>query len=64
MVGFAIAQPFLVRAALGYVRNHRVLPNEFGYGLIGAFGLVYVGVVAAVHGVGVARGGCLVDAPA
>ncbi|KAM7195580.1 P-loop containing nucleoside triphosphate hydrolase protein [Naviculisporaceae sp. PSN 640] len=44
LVGFAIAQPFLIKAALGYVANHAILPAEFGYGLIGAFGLVYIGI--------------------
>ncbi|KAM7193332.1 ABC transporter [Rhypophila sp. PSN 637] len=44
LVGFAIAQPFLVQSALRYVKNHANLPVEFGYGLVGAFGLVYVGI--------------------
>ncbi|KAM7217288.1 multidrug resistance-associated protein 1-like protein 5, partial [Rhypophila decipiens] len=44
LVGFAIAQPFLVQAALRYVKDHASLPVEFGYSLVGAFGLVYVGV--------------------
>ena len=47
LVGFAIAQPLLVKAALGYVNNHGTLPVEFGYGLIGAFGLVYIGVAVS-----------------
>lgn len=47
LVGFAIAQPLLVKAALGYVNNHGTLPIEFGYGLIGAFGLVYIGVAVS-----------------
>ncbi|KAK3331306.1 ABC multidrug transporter [Apodospora peruviana] len=44
LVGFAVAQPFLVQAALGYIANHQTVPVAFGYGLIGAFGLVYTGI--------------------
>lgn len=49
LVGFAIAQPFLVKAALGYVSNHKTLPIEFGYGLTVAFGFVYVGVAVGQY---------------
>lgn len=48
LVGFAIAQPFLINAALRYVANHAILPVEFGYGLVGAFGLVYAGVAVSL----------------
>jgi len=47
LVGFAIAQPFLVQAALKYTANHHMLPVSFGFGLIGATAMVYIGV--AVH---------------
>jgi len=43
-IGFYIAQPFLVKKTMEYMRNHSVLPLAYGYGLTGAYGIVYTGV--------------------
>ncbi|KAH8196275.1 hypothetical protein TruAng_009556 [Truncatella angustata] len=43
-IGFMIAQPYLVKITLNYIMNHNALPVSYGYGLIGAFGFVYIGI--------------------
>lgn len=47
LVGFQVAQPFLITEAMTYVEspneNGDASPNK-GYGLIGAFALVSIGV--------------------
>lgn len=43
-IGFLLAQPFLVNTALRYIQNHAEYPVSYGYGLIGAYGLVYIGI--------------------
>ncbi|KAK9786665.1 hypothetical protein SCARD494_11156 [Seiridium cardinale] len=42
-IAFLIAQPYLVKTTLGYIMDHDTLPASYGYGLIGAFGIVYIG---------------------
>ncbi|KAH8881646.1 P-loop containing nucleoside triphosphate hydrolase protein [Thozetella sp. PMI_491] len=44
LVGFSIAQPFLVRAALLYIQGSEAEPASHGYGLIGAYAIVYLGI--------------------
>lgn len=44
LVGFSIAQPFLVNATLSYMTRSATLPPQIGYGLIGAFAVTYTGI--------------------
>lgn len=46
LVGFAIAQPFLIEAALRFVRD-KALEARLGQGLIGAFALTYVAIAVS-----------------
>lgn len=48
-IGLYLAQPFLIRSTLQYIKNHAVLPVEYGYGLIGAFGIVYIGIAVCTR---------------
>jgi ATP-binding cassette, subfamily C (CFTR/MRP), member 1 len=43
-VGFSLAQPYLINVTLAYITNHSRLPENYGYGLIGAYALCYVGL--------------------
>ncbi|KAK3316810.1 P-loop containing nucleoside triphosphate hydrolase protein [Apodospora peruviana] len=43
-VGFSLAQPYLVNKTILYIAFHKTLPNSYGYGLIGAYGLCYIGI--------------------
>lgn len=43
VVGFSIAQPFLVEATINYITKHTIMPVSHGYGLIGAYALTYIG---------------------
>lgn len=43
LVAFSIAQPFLVQAAIDFVED-RTEPDRYGYGLIGAYGITYLGI--------------------
>lgn len=43
-IGFVLAQPFLVNTTLSYIQNHTIYPVSYGYGLIGAYGIVYIGI--------------------
>jgi hypothetical protein len=48
MAGFTFAQPFLVTAAIELAALPQELPyNNLGYGLIGAFVLVYGGIAVS-----------------
>ncbi len=49
LVGFSIAQPFLVQTTLVYITNSPAKPPAYGYGLIGAYGLTYVGLAVSGH---------------
>jgi hypothetical protein len=46
LVGFAIAQPFLILTSLNFVQDSEA-PLQFGYGLIGAFALTYIGIAVS-----------------
>ncbi|ETS81802.1 hypothetical protein PFICI_06804 [Pestalotiopsis fici W106-1] len=43
-IAFTMAKPFLVQTTLNYIMNHQNLPPSYGYGLIGAWGIVYTGI--------------------
>ncbi len=47
LVGFNIAQPFLVQATLLFVQGGTAEPVYYGYGLIGAYLLVYLGIAVS-----------------
>lgn len=42
--GFSLSQPYLIHAMITYVTFHSRLPDYYGYGLIGAYALVYTGL--------------------
>jgi hypothetical protein len=49
LIAFSIAQPFLIEDAIRFVEDG-TQPNRYGYGLIGAFGVTYVGIsVRLIH---------------
>ncbi|KAF9876778.1 ABC multidrug transporter [Colletotrichum karsti] len=48
-VGFALAQPILVRVTIEYVQDGNKRPVEDGYRLIAAFALVYTGVAISTY---------------
>ncbi|KAL1890953.1 hypothetical protein Sste5346_007950 [Sporothrix stenoceras] len=43
LMGLSLAQPYLVSAAINYIDN-AALAKSYGYGLIGAYAIVYLGV--------------------
>ncbi|TVY15492.1 ABC transporter FUM19 [Lachnellula arida] len=43
LIAFSIAQPFLIEDAINFVEGG-TKPNRHGYGLIGAFGITYLGI--------------------
>ncbi|WYZ43992.1 hypothetical protein EsH8_VII_000428 [Colletotrichum jinshuiense] len=49
IVGFGLAQPLLVQTTIEYIQNHGDRPVGFGYGLIGAFALTYLGVAISTQ---------------
>lgn len=49
LMGLSLAQPYLVSAAINYIDNAN-LPKSYGYGLIGAYAITYLGIaVRVVH---------------
>ncbi|KAI0126691.1 P-loop containing nucleoside triphosphate hydrolase protein [Xylariales sp. AK1849] len=46
-IGFMVTQPYLVQTTLEYIMDHDRLPVSYGYGLIGAYGIVYIGVAVS-----------------
>ncbi|KAI2469971.1 P-loop containing nucleoside triphosphate hydrolase protein [Annulohypoxylon bovei var. microspora] len=44
LIGFTIVQPFLVERTLDYISKQATQPREYGYGLLGAYVLVYGGL--------------------
>lgn len=42
-MGLSLAQPYLVSAAINYIDN-AALAKSYGYGLIGAYAIVYLGI--------------------
>lgn len=47
-IALILAQPFLVHTTLDYITNHQSLPTSYGYGLIGAWGIVYTGIAVCL----------------
>lgn len=45
-----IAQPYLVKTTLAYIMSHDTLPVSYGYGLIAAYGLNYIGIAVRLPG--------------
>ncbi|CCD44945.1 similar to ABC transporter [Botrytis cinerea T4] len=43
LIAFSMAQPFLIEDAINFVEGGTE-PNQYGYGLIGAFGITYLGI--------------------
>lgn len=53
MAAFTYTQPFLIDATIALAYDPEVQPyNNYGYGLIGAFALVYFGVAVCLSGFG------------
>lgn len=48
LVGFSLAQPLMIMAALTYVSHHEVLPVQYGRALVGGFALNYIGVAVSL----------------
>ncbi|PQE21894.1 ABC transporter protein [Rutstroemia sp. NJR-2017a BVV2] len=46
LVAFSIAQPFLIQDAINFVEDGTE-PNRYGYGLIGAFAITYIGIAVS-----------------
>ncbi len=47
--GFTYTQPFLITAAIDLANQPQIQPyNNFGYGLIGAYVIVYTGMAVGV----------------
>jgi ABC-type multidrug transport system fused ATPase/permease subunit len=44
LIGFQYSQAFFIQAVIQYLEDSNGDPNSFGYGLIGACGLIYVGM--------------------
>lgn len=44
VIGFSIMQPFVIEDAINFVEGKDDLPNRFGYGLIGAYAIAYIGI--------------------
>lgn len=48
LIAFSIAQPFLIQEAIDFVEDG-TMTNRYGYGLIGAFGLTYLGIAVRIY---------------
>ena len=44
LIGFIFAQPFIIRDVIEFVAAPRGTSMDTGYGLIGAFAFVYIGI--------------------
>jgi hypothetical protein len=50
IIGFTYAQPFLIQSAVEFAGTRKGMPyDNYGYGLIGAFVLVYAGQAVSSH---------------
>ncbi len=43
-VGFSLAQPYLIGSMITFITFHDRLPGNYGYGLVGAYALCYLGL--------------------
>jgi len=48
LIAFSIAQPFLIQAAIDFVEGG-TKSDRYGYGLIGAFGISFLGIAVRLH---------------
>lgn len=48
LVGFSLAQPFLIEEAVTFVESSEDAEISVGYGLIGAYGLTYIGIAVSL----------------
>ena len=48
LVAFSIAQPFLIQDAIDFVEGGTG-SDQHGYGLIGAFGITYLGIAVRIY---------------
>lgn len=46
-MGFSLGQPYLIHATITYITYHARLPENYGYGLIGAYALCYIGLAVS-----------------
>ncbi|KAH8891756.1 ABC transporter [Thozetella sp. PMI_491] len=46
---FGLAQPYLINSMITYVTFHKSLPENYGYGLIGAYALCYIGIALSAR---------------
>jgi ATP-binding cassette, subfamily C (CFTR/MRP), member 1 len=44
LIGLTFAQPFLIRRTIGFVSNRNDQPGNVGWGLVGAYAAVYIGL--------------------
>lgn len=51
LIGFSLAQPFLVEAAIDFVKSD-INSDLYGYGLIGAFGCTFLGIAVSQDSIG------------
>lgn len=49
LIAFSIAQPFLIQTAIDFVEGG-TKSDQFGYGLIGAFGITFLGIAVSLCG--------------
>ncbi|KAH9430121.1 hypothetical protein MCOR02_009841 [Pyricularia oryzae] len=69
VTGFTFSQSFLVTALLDYLENGRDRPASHGYGLLGAYAFVYIGIAVSnswysrhtYKSVSIIRGGLIVS---
>ncbi len=45
--GFGLAQPYLINSMITYITFHDRLPENYGYGLVGAYALCYIGLAVS-----------------
>jgi ATP-binding cassette, subfamily C (CFTR/MRP), member 1 len=60
LMGLSLAQPYLVKASILYITFHAIRPDNYGYGLIGAYALTYLGIAVgspSEKGIRLIRGG-------
>lgn len=48
LIAFSITQPFLIETAIEFV-DAGTKPNRYGYGLVGAFGITYLGIAVCLQ---------------
>ena len=51
LMGLSLAQPYLVNAAILYITFHETRPLNYGYGLIGAYAITYLGIAVRIESI-------------